>query len=93
MISTMRVKLAVLLARAAAGLVAGHDDRVVILNTQRRRGRYGPGRGRVAAFISTRGEPRCALVFPPDEAPRSLGLPVPAIVARLAGWDLTTGMD
>lgn len=80
--------VAVGLARVAARLVAGHDDRVVLLNTRCLRGRPGKGApGRVLPFIVTADDPKMALGFSPDEAP-DIGTPVPARVARLAGYSI-----
>jgi hypothetical protein len=84
MMGRLRVWLAVVLAHVVERLIAGGDDRVVILNTQRRRSRYGPRTGRVNAFLTERssGEP---ITFAPTDAPSDLGVPVSLHVARLAG--------
>jgi hypothetical protein len=85
----IRIALAVVLARAIMRLIEGGDDRVVVLNTHRRRSLYGPRAGRVNAFITDRttGSP---MVFPPGETASSLGLPVSIHVARLAGKEPVT---
>lgn len=81
----MRIRIATLLIRLATRIVEGHDDRIVILNTERKRSKVD---GRVHAFYGQRrrdGQGRSALALPPGET-MSMGTPVPVIVARLAGW-------
>jgi hypothetical protein len=83
----LRHVVAVGLVRAAARVLAGHDDHVVILNTNRMRNLPGkPDAGLIKPFLLSGG--KTALSFSPDDAPESLGTPVPERIARLAGYDV-----
>jgi hypothetical protein len=83
----VRAELAHALIRLAIRLLEGGDDRRVILNTRRLRARPGtPAAGRVLAFIGPEDDAHAALAFAPNEVPTRMGTPVPAWVARLAGW-------
>ena len=82
----MRATIATALIRLAVRILAGHDDRRVFLNTPRRRSRV---TGRVYPFVGYGTERRAIAVVPDDVRGLStLGTSVPAMVARLAGWDL-----
>lgn len=83
----MRVRLAQLLVRAGCTLLAGRDDRVVILNTQRKRVSRGDDLGRIKPFITNMNG--SAASFPPDAAvAQRIGVPMPSRVAKLAGYSV-----
>lgn len=84
----IRYALALPLARVAVWLISGPDDRLVFLNTSRKRVVLNkPGAGEIRPFI-TQGR-KVALAFPPDK-PQYFpdGTAVPVIFARLAGYKI-----
>ncbi len=85
---SVRGGLAWSLVRVACRLLEGNTTRWVILNVRRRPNSKGPRRGRISPFLALDATARLTPEFTLKDARRlpSMGVPVPAAVAQLAGW-------